>query len=147
MDEIWLRLYIKCTRRTINCFCLMVFNATFNNISVISWRSILLVEETEGPGKTTDLSQVTETLYHIRLYTSSWSRFALITSVEIGTHCIGSCKSNNHTITATMVPHYNWRIVGMQEGLLLQKCMSEIYIVDNRTTIGDTSERNIYCRQ
>ena len=29
--------------------CLMVFNATFNNISVISWRSILLVEETRGP--------------------------------------------------------------------------------------------------
>ena len=28
------------------CFvCLMVFNATFNNISVISWRSVLLVEE------------------------------------------------------------------------------------------------------
>ena len=26
--------------------CLMVFNATFNNISVISWRSVLWVEET-----------------------------------------------------------------------------------------------------
>jgi hypothetical protein len=24
----------------------MMFNATFNNISVISWRSVLLVEET-----------------------------------------------------------------------------------------------------
>ena len=32
-------------------FCLMVFNATFNNISVISWRSVLLVEETRGPGE------------------------------------------------------------------------------------------------
>jgi hypothetical protein len=31
--------------------CLMVFNATFNNISVISWRSILLVEETREPGE------------------------------------------------------------------------------------------------
>jgi hypothetical protein len=28
-----------------------VFNATFNNISVISWRSVLLVEETEVPGE------------------------------------------------------------------------------------------------
>jgi hypothetical protein len=37
-----------------------VFNATFNNISVISWRSILLVEESGGPEKTTDLSQVTD---------------------------------------------------------------------------------------
>jgi len=29
----------------------MVFNATFNNISVISWRSVSLVEETEVPGE------------------------------------------------------------------------------------------------
>ena len=27
----------------------MVFNATFNNISVISWRSVLLLEETGVP--------------------------------------------------------------------------------------------------
>jgi hypothetical protein len=40
----------------------MVFNATFNNISVISWLSALLVEET------TILSQVTDKLYHIMLY-------------------------------------------------------------------------------
>jgi hypothetical protein len=38
--------------------CLMVFNATFNNISVISWRSVVLVE------KNTDLSQVIDKLYH-----------------------------------------------------------------------------------
>jgi len=35
----------------------MVFNATFNNISVISWQSVLLVE------KTTDLSHVTDSAY------------------------------------------------------------------------------------
>jgi hypothetical protein len=29
----------------------MVFNATFNNISVILWWSVLLVEETGVPGK------------------------------------------------------------------------------------------------
>ena len=29
----------------------MVFNATFNNISVISWRSVLLVEETGVTGE------------------------------------------------------------------------------------------------
>jgi len=28
----------------------MVFNATFNDISVILWRSFLLVEETGGTG-------------------------------------------------------------------------------------------------
>ena len=42
----------------------MVFNATFNNISVISWRLVLLVEETRVPKKTTD-HQVTDKLDHI----------------------------------------------------------------------------------
>jgi hypothetical protein len=32
-------------------FGFMVFNATFNNISVISWQSVLLVEETGVPGE------------------------------------------------------------------------------------------------
>jgi hypothetical protein len=34
-----------------NKIWLMVFNATFNNISVISWWSVLLVEKTGGPGE------------------------------------------------------------------------------------------------
>jgi hypothetical protein len=40
---------------------LMLFNATFNNISIISLRSVILVEETEVPGENhdTDLPQVT----------------------------------------------------------------------------------------
>jgi len=46
----------------------MVLNATFNNISVISWRSGLFVEETRVPGKTTDLPQVTDKHYHIMLF-------------------------------------------------------------------------------
>jgi len=47
-----------------------VFNATFNNISVVSGLSVLMKEKPEDQGKTTDLSQVTHTLYHIMLYTS-----------------------------------------------------------------------------
>ena len=45
--------------------CFMVFSATFNTSSIISWLSVLLVEETGVPEKTTDLSQVTDKLYHI----------------------------------------------------------------------------------
>jgi hypothetical protein len=44
-------------------------------------------------------------LYHRMLYTSPWSRFEFTTSVVIGTDCIDSCKSNYHTITATMAPN------------------------------------------
>jgi hypothetical protein len=33
----------------------MVFKAAFNNISVISWRSVVLVEETGVPGENPDL--------------------------------------------------------------------------------------------
>jgi hypothetical protein len=48
----------------------MVFSATFNNISVISCLSVsvLWMKEAEDPEKTTDLSQVTDKLYHIMLY-------------------------------------------------------------------------------
>ena len=42
-----------------------------------------------------------KSLTNIMLYTSPWLRFKLTTSVVIGTDCIGSCKSNYHTITTT----------------------------------------------
>jgi hypothetical protein len=65
----------------------MVFNATFNNISVISWLSVLLVEETGIPG---------ENHRHP-------AGFELTTLVVIGTGCIGSLKSNYHTITTAPI--------------------------------------------
>jgi len=49
-------LYLNAFRRmdlkvTVTFVCLVVLNVTFNNISVISWRSVLLEKETEGPGE------------------------------------------------------------------------------------------------
>ena len=46
----------------------MVFNATFNNTSVISWWLVSLVCETGVPEKTTDLSQVADKLDHMLSY-------------------------------------------------------------------------------
>jgi hypothetical protein len=46
----------------------MVLNPTFNNISAISWRSVLLVEDLEK--NHADLPQVTDKLYQIMVYTS-----------------------------------------------------------------------------
>jgi hypothetical protein len=47
----------------------MVFNVTFNNISVLSWRSVLLVEKTGVHGEHHwTLLQVTDKLHHIMLF-------------------------------------------------------------------------------
>jgi len=46
---------------------LTVFSATSSNISAISWRPVLVVEETEYPKRTTDHGQATGKLYHLRV--------------------------------------------------------------------------------
>ena len=78
----------------------MVFNATFNNSSVISWQSVLLVGKPEYPEKTSDK------FHHILLYRVhlAWVGFKLTTLVVIGTDCIGSHKSNYHTIMTMTTP-------------------------------------------
>ena len=62
----------------------MVFNATFNNISVISWRSVLLIKESGVPGEK-HLSPRTN--YHIMLYQVHLAMSRIQTLVMIGTDC------------------------------------------------------------
>jgi hypothetical protein len=45
----------------------LVFNATFSNISAISWQPVLVVEEAGVLERTTDHGQGTGKLYHLRL--------------------------------------------------------------------------------
>ena len=81
----------------------MVFNATFNNTLAKLWRSVLLVEETVVP-RENHLPGTSrwQTLSHNAV--SPWPWFELTTLVVIGTDCIGSCRSNHHTITTTTTP-------------------------------------------
>jgi len=106
----------------------MVFNPTFNNISAISWRSILFVEETEAPEEnhrpvashwqtlSLNVAPSTPRLSGIRTnnfcgdrpnkitFISSIFVFPVSLLVVIGTDCKGSYKSNYHIITTTTAP-------------------------------------------
>ena len=67
----------------------MVFNATFNNILVISWLSALLVEETGGPWENLrPVASHWQTLSHNALHIAL-IEFELTTSVVISTDFIG----------------------------------------------------------
>jgi hypothetical protein len=62
----------------------MVLNATFYNISVISWRSVLLVEETEVPlvKPTTELLEVIDKLYHVIVYRVLYTVYLVMNGIQ-----------------------------------------------------------------
>jgi hypothetical protein len=84
-SSFWETLFYEFSHFT-NTVCLfMVFNATFNNISVISWRSVLLVEVTEGPGE-----------YH-RPVASHWQTLShIVVHLALG---LGSIEIEAHNIS------------------------------------------------
>jgi hypothetical protein len=98
-----LRMYIS---KNIHNYLMLLFYATFNNISVISWRSVLLAEETVEPEE--NYLPQTDKLYHIMLY-----RVHFATS-ETRTHnCKHWVHKGNNKITElwTILQRYNWNIV------------------------------------
>jgi magnesium-transporting ATPase (P-type) len=60
--------------------------------------------------KPTNLSQVTDKLYHILLYQAhlTCAGFELTTLVVLYIDCTGSCKSKYHTITTTTPLYLKW---------------------------------------
>jgi hypothetical protein len=92
---------------------ILKFNATFNNIS---WRSVLLVEETQVPRENNrPTTSKWQTLSHLRYikYTSPWAGFKLTTLVIIGTDCTDSCTPHYHTITTTTAPVYLYNLTNI----------------------------------
>ena len=85
----------------------MVFNVIFNNISAISWQSVLLMEDTGVPGEShLPAASHWQTVSHKIVYRVhlAWAIFKLTTLVVIGIDSIGNYKSNYHTITTTTTP-------------------------------------------
>ena len=92
----------------------MVFNATLKTIvhAVISWRSIILVEETAVPRENHWLSVIDKhfliMLYQVHLVWG-WAGFELTTLVMIGTDCLGGSGVENCTsLRLWACIYYRW---------------------------------------
>jgi hypothetical protein len=103
----------------------MMFNATFNNISVISWQSVLLVEETVVHGE--DLPQVTDKLYYIMLYQVffAWVWFELALEVS------GIIM---YTFTGIIMYRFTGIIMYRFTGIIMYR-FTGIIMMDNETNI------------
>jgi hypothetical protein len=74
----------------------MVFNATFNSITILSWQSVLLVKETRKKHRTA--TSHSQTLPHNVV--SNTPRHVQ----DLNSDCTGSCKSNYQTIMSMTAP-------------------------------------------
>ena len=87
----------------------MVFNATVNNISFISWLSSFIGGGNQRLSiwRKSLTCRMSLTLYHKMMYRVHLARagFELTTLLEIGTDYICSCKSNYNMIMTTTAPY------------------------------------------
>ena len=84
-----------------------MLNATFNNILVISWRSVLLMEESEVPRENHPSATDTDKLYHIILYwvNLAWAGLIRTHNVRGDMHWWHKyLKPNYHMSTTTDPP-------------------------------------------
>jgi hypothetical protein len=84
----------------LDLFCLTPLSTLLNCGSQLCW-----CRKPVYPEKTTDITQITDKLYHIMFYRVhlSWTGIELTPLVVIGTECIDSCKSNYHSIPTTTI--------------------------------------------
>ena len=95
--EFWLAVWVE------------VFHAIFTNISIMLFHSVLIVLNNWLSHEPTDLHQVNEKHFHIKLYrvhlATDWNwthtPFIVINNDHINA---GRCKSNYHSIAAMMTP-------------------------------------------
>jgi hypothetical protein len=92
-----------------------MFNTTFNNISAILWRSVLLVEKTRVPEENhwlvtsqwQTLSHDVSSTPHHEWYSNSQPLKVICTDND----CTGSCKTNYHTIMTMTAPKKQWGMI------------------------------------
>jgi hypothetical protein len=122
------------------------FNAAFNNSAVISWRSVLLVEETgvlwENHWPVVNHWQ---TVLHNAVSSKPRHKRGskLTTLAMIVTDCTGCCKSNYHTTTITTTPLTSEYMLNMSSLFFFFFFLNFINITGHPWRIHDDSLNNL----